>query len=268
LKARRNGSRLRFPSGVLAGRLDWFARGALFELVLDEVPIAGSTEALVEALGLPADLCSFPPDPEAKDYPGFVEILQGALALDQLGKEARLASRVELDWACAAVGTFVSFVVGLARYVDLTSSPLPIISHPDPAVVASGQHVGRTLIVCGRALDRCCTWKGPGSAEWLATFAGPMLLRMLSALPRRARYDVQSWTEALAAQLPLIEAMISLVKAVTPEHRHLLSFNWAERIGTASEAEREALRAQALAWAETHRAGVACLAGYGLASPG
>ncbi len=155
-KARKNGSRLRLPSGVFRGRLDWFARGALFELALDEVPIVEAIDSLVATLGLPADLRSFPPDPEAMDYPDFVEILRSGLAFERLRVEARRATRDDLDWAAASVSTFFTFAVMLAKYVDLTNSPLPVIPHPDPAVSASAQHVLRTLISGGRAIDRLC----------------------------------------------------------------------------------------------------------------
>ena len=102
---------------------------------------------------------------------------------------------------------------------------------------------------------------GAGSTEWLSAFAAPMLLQMLRALPPRARTDLQGSIEVAATGLPRLAAAVSLVQATTPDLRHFLSFNAAERLATASQEEKEALRAQALVWAETHRADVACLAG-------
>ena len=58
-----------FPPGVLVGRLGWLARDMLFELALDEYPIAKGIDDLVEVLGLPSDLATFPPDRAAIDYP-------------------------------------------------------------------------------------------------------------------------------------------------------------------------------------------------------
>ncbi len=49
-------------------------------------------------------------------------------------------------------------------------------------------------------------------------------------------------------------AAVSLVGAARPDLRCLLSFNALERLDTASQAEKEALRAQVLAWSESHRA--------------
>lgn len=258
-KMRKSRARLRLPSGVFPRRLDWFGRAALFELALDEVPITDAIDSLVETLGLPADLRSFPPDPEAMDYPDFVKILRSGLAFERLRDKARRAPRDDLDWASVAVGTFLSYAVTLARYVDLTSSVPPVMKHHDPAVSASGEHVFRTLVSGGRVLGWLLALGGAGSAEWLSAFAGPMLLLMLGILPERARCDLEGSIRVAASGLPRLVAVVSLVEGTTPDLRYLLSFDAAERLGAASGGEREALKAQCLAWSATHRPEASCL---------
>jgi hypothetical protein len=251
--ARQHARRVRLPSGVLAGRLDCLARNTLFELAFNEVPVSYGIDALVEALGLPSDLRTFPPDPEAREYPTFVEISRSSLALQELRKVGRTAVRDDLKWATSSLRTLLCFVVSLATYVDLTGSPLPIVSDPDPAVVASSQHVLRTLTTGGRALVRLIEGAGAGSAEYLAAFAAPMLLVMLKALPERARTDFQDSIDRASVQLPRLLAVVSLVDSADPKLRHLMSFNAAERLQDATDEERAAVRRIVSTWGEAHR---------------
>jgi len=258
-EARRRGIRVRLPSGVLTGPLDSMARRAIFALALDEVPFTFDVDALLRVLGLPSDLLTFPPDPEARYYPSSLEMMRRGLALQTLPRAARTAPREDLDWATSSARTLFSFTILLARYIDLTTSPLPVISNPDPAIVASAQHVLRTLTTAGRALSRLIEAAGAGSAEYLAAFAAPMLLVVLRALPGRARTDLQNSVDRAAVQLPRLLAMISLVKSTSPELRHLLSFDAVERLQGATEEEQAAVQASVLVWLEGHSTEAALL---------
>jgi hypothetical protein len=258
--ARRSGARVRLPSGVLTGRLDSLARRTLFELALDEAPLTYGIDALVDVLGLPSDLLTFPPDPEARDYPTSLEMMRRGLALQTLPRVARTAPREDLDWATSCARTLLSFAVLLASYVDLTTSPLPAISNPDAAIVASAQHVLRTLTTGGRALSRLIEAAGAESAEYLAAFAAPMLLAMLRVLPGRARADLQDSIDHAAVQLPRLLAVVSLVDSADPKLRHLMSFNAAERLQDATDEERAAVRRIVSTWGEAHREQMALLA--------
>ena len=251
--ARSNRRRLRFPSGILAGRFNSLARNTIFELVLDEVPLAEGLDDLVEVMGLPAELRTFPPDPVAADYPGYLEILRQALSLDALRDEVFRASREDLDWACAGMRTVVLYAVALAKFVDITdSSTLPVLPDPDPAVAASGQHVMNTVTASGRALNRLLKWAGSGSTEWLAAFAAPMVLRMLRILPARARSDMGTLVEQADRQLPILLAGISLARIVPPELRRFLGTNGLELLEGSSEEERAALRSEIMNWSASH----------------
>jgi hypothetical protein len=244
----------------LTGRLDSLARRTLFELALDEAPLTYGIDALVDVLGLPSDLLTFPPDPEARDYPTSLEMMRRGLALQTLPRVARTAPREDLDWATSCARTLLSFAVLLASYVDLTTSPLPAISNPDAAIVASAQHVLRTLTTGGRALSRLIEAAGAESAEYLAAFAAPMLLAMLRVLPGRARADLQDSIDHAAVQLPRLLAVVSLVDSADPKLRHLMSFNAAERLQDATDEERAAVRRIVSTWGEAHREQMALLA--------
>jgi len=257
--ARNNGTRLRFPAGVLVGRLGWLARDTLFELALDEYPIADGIDDLVKVLGLPSDLATFPPDREAIDYPSFIEVTRAGLALQVLPNEARTAARDDLDWATGCMRTVFAFAVLLARYVDLTTSPPPAISNPDPAIAASAQHVLRTLTTGGRVVARLAEAAGAGSAEYLVALAAPVLLVVLRVLPSCARTDFQGSIDHLSIQLPRLFAMVSLVEAVDVNLRRFLSFNAKERLQEATDEQRADVRWAVTSWAESHVEQVALL---------
>ena len=75
------------------------------------------------------------------------------LELDGLRREAREMSREDLDWAIFCVDVLLSFAVSLARFVDLTESPIEIPGLASDVVESAG-HVLRTIVLGGRVLTR------------------------------------------------------------------------------------------------------------------
>jgi hypothetical protein len=258
-KSRKLRRRLRAPAGVFPKPLDWLTRKTLFELALGEVPISYGIDAVIEFLGLPDDLTSFPPDPEARDYPEFGEMIR-CVELDELRREVRKLSREELNWAILCVSILLSFAVSLARFVDLTESSIDIPGlAPDAA--ESARHVLRTLVYGGRILTRMFGSLGDNSEEYLAAFVAPILLALLRRLPARARTDFDNSIRAASEAHTRLVAMTSLVESVQPELRRLLSFDAAQRLAEASQDERDTVRAAALSWTESHPTELACLLG-------
>jgi hypothetical protein len=155
----------------------------------------------------------------------------------------------------------VRYAVVLAKFIDLTGSLLlSAISGPDPAVVASARHVLRTLVTGGRALDRLLSWAGPGSTEWLAAFAAPMVLRMLRILPARARTDVDTLVQQAARELPLLEAGISFAEFVPSELRRYFAVDGLQLFADAAEEEKAVLRSAITDWSAMHAEEAFCLA--------
>jgi hypothetical protein len=260
-KTRKLRRRLRAPAGAFPKPLDWLTRATLFELALGEVPISYGINAVIEFLGLPDDLRSFPPDPEARDYPEFGEMIR-CVELDELRREVRKLSREELNWAILCVSIVLSFAVSLARFVDLTDSPIDIPGLA-PDVADSAHHVLRTLVFGGRTLGRMFALVGDNSDRYMAAFVAPILLVLLRRLPLRARVDFSDAIQAASEALPRVAAMTSLVESVEPELRRFLSFNAAERLADASQDARDAVRAAALSWTESHPMEFARLLGSG-----
>jgi hypothetical protein len=222
------------------------------------VPITDGIDAVIEFLGLPDDLRTFPPDPEAADYPDFATVIRW-IELDGVRKEVATLNREDLDWAIGQLTTLMTFSISLARYIDLSESPLPIVSNPDPQIVSSGYHVLRTLTMGGRILSRLIAWSGKGAVEYVPAYCGPLLLVILRHLPQRARTDFQMSVDALARQLPRVLAMISLVEATNPELRRFLAFNAAERLAEAPTKLQDEVRSSARAWVDVHPQEVALL---------
>jgi hypothetical protein len=263
-KTRKLRRRLRAPAGAFPKPLDWLTRATLFELALGEVPISYGIDAVVGFLGLPDDLTSFPPDPTALDYPEFAEMIR-CVELDELRREVRKLSREELNWAILCARLLLSFAVSLARFVDLTESPIDIPGLA-PDVAESARHVLRTLVFGGRTLRRLFALAGDDSEEYLAAFVAPILLVLLRRLPSRARADFSDSIRAASEALPRVLAMTALAESVQPELRRLLSFNAGQRLEEAAQDERDAVRVAALAWTETHPMEAARLMGKGLPS--
>ena len=199
------------------------------------------------------------PDREAADYPSFVEITRAGLALQVLPRAARTAARDDLDWATGCMRTVLAFAVSLARYVDLTTSPPPAISNPDPAIAASAQHVLHTLTTGGRVLARLAEAAGAGSAEYLAALAAPVLLVVLPRSAELRGTDFQGSIDHLSVQLPCFFAMVSLVEAVDVNLRHFLSFDAKERLQEATDEQRADIRWAVGNWTESHAEQVALL---------
>ena len=94
------------------GPVSALARHALFALALDEVPFLDGIDQLTAAFGLPAELLTFPPDPEAKDYPTSVEILCQVLPFDPLRadvRDERKVTREDFEWAVDVIRGVLGF---------------------------------------------------------------------------------------------------------------------------------------------------------------
>jgi len=250
LHLRQSGARLR---GVqqLIGPLDSLAREALFELALDEVPLPDAINVLVQDVGLPADLLTFPPDEEASSYQSFDELFKCAMAIERVRGVAKEAHSTDLRWACTQAETLLAFATTLASYVELTNSTVVHFISPTGPNAASAKHVLRTLVSAGRVFNRMFELAGPGAPDWLAAFSAPLLLGLLAALPPRARSQFEESMGSLTKGLPGLASMLSLVEATEHGLRHMLGVDFNNRLAAATEQQREALRRSTLAWAES-----------------
>jgi hypothetical protein len=174
------------------------------------------------------------------------------MALRWLSDEARSAGREELAWASECLGLILLYAVSLARFVDRSGVDTSQVVDPTKPYADSANHVVRTLVRGGRALDRLLKFAGPGSADYLSAFAAPLVLAMLHSLPRRAREYLDASVSAARVALPGLLAMLALIDAVEPLLTTLPGTTVSEKLQRATEEDRAAVHAATRSWASSH----------------
>lgn len=109
----------------------------------------------------------------------------------------------------------------------------------------------RTLVAGGRFLDRLMALDTTRRTDVeMAAFNAPALLVAFDVLPAEARVTYEELMEQVAAILPKLSAVESLIRDLPIELRHLLSWESQALLPSLPEEEVAELRALGRAWAE------------------